>query len=210
MSEQSEQFAAYSTNTVGSLSSASLSSFEEAVAAYVAAPNPLTLLCLNKRAIPLMEVVPQAKPWRPVPAKATATTAGDLSLACDFTAIRVVCDRELDGREVNRLCGCLAYALKATLATGDEALSEPQVQFARTPEDSPARLTVTLLEYAFDARRSIRTDPDPIAAFAAAQDYIRQGTPLRTTDREGVGTKNTRLLNGIGGGVPVSVLFYVR
>ena len=187
--------------------------FEAAVAAYVATPNPLTLLALNKRAIPLMEAIPTLQPWRPV------SEQNGPQMSCDFTAIRVICDRKLDDAEVNRLSGCLAYALKATLATGDDALSEPHVEFAETPIDSPVPLTFTLLEYAFDASRTIRTDPDSTAAFAAARQYILEGTPIRATDREGVGTRNTRLLEGIGNNIgmpgpsmsmPCNITFYVR
>ena len=192
--------------------------FEEAVAAYLATPNPLTLLALNKRAIPLMEAIPRTRPWRLV---SEQSETSEPPLGCDFSAIRVICDRKLDGAEVNRLSGCLAYALKATLATGDDALPEPHVEFAQTPEDSPVCLTFTLLEYAFDASRSIRTDPDPVAAFTLARQYIREGTPMRTTDREGAGTRNTRLLEGIGNGIrgdngngigtsPCNLTFYVR
>ena len=191
-----------------------IGSFEAAVIAYLATPNPLTLLALNKRAIPLMEAIPTMQAWRPV------SDQNGTSLVCDFTAIRVICDRKLEGAEVNRLSGCLAYALKATLATGDDALSEPHVEFAQTPIDSPVPLTLTLLEYAFDASRTIRTDPDPTAAFSLARQYILEGTPIRTTDREGVGTRNTRLLEGIGSstgmsspgmfGMPCNVTFYVR
>lgn len=173
--------------------------FDAAAQAYKAAPDALRLLRLNQSAIPLLNAA-QETPWRAAPDGMT----GDTLLACDFSAIRVVCDRRLDLPDIERLTGCLAYALKATLA--GEELGEPSVEFACSPGGSVA---FTVVEFAYDAARSIRTEPDPIEAFRIAREYLQSGgTPVRTTNREGPGTQGTRLVEGLS--VPCTVTFYVR
>jgi len=178
--------------------------FDAAAQAYKAAPDARTLLRLHQCALPLLlNAAPQETPWRRVP---DGTATGDsLLLACDFTAIRVVCDRRLDWPDIGRLAGCLAYALKATLA--GEELGEPAVEFACSP--AGGSLAFTVVEFAYDASRSIRTEPDPIEAFRVAREYLLSGgTPVRTTNREGPGTQGTRLVEGLFS--PCSLTFYVR
>ncbi len=172
--------------------------FEKASSAYQAAPNAHTLLSLNKAALPLMEQVPQDKPWRQVSFLASDT------VSCDFTAIRVVVDKRLVDDDIQRLARCLGYGLKATLV-GDE-LGEPSASYTASEEDDAA--VFTLVEFAYDAARSTRTRPDVKRAFEVAREYIKNGSPLRTTDREGPGTMNTRLAEGIL--VPANLTFYVR
>jgi len=172
---------------------------DAALRAYKAAPNPLTLLRLNQSAIPLLNTA-EKQTWRPVPDTATEGT----TLPCDFAAIRVVCDRRLEWPDIGRLTGCVAYALKATLA--GEELGEPSVEFACSPGGNVA---FTVVEFAYDASRSIRTEPDPIEAFRIAREYLLNGgTPVRTTNREGPGTQGTRLVEGLS--APCAVTFYVR
>ena len=162
--------------------------FDKALAAYQAAPNAHTLLSLNKAAIPLMAEVPQDKPWRQVSFLANDT------VSCDFTAIRVVVDKRLVDDDVQRLARCLGYGLKATLI--GEELGEPSATYTAGEEDEG--LVFTLVEFAYDAKSSTRTKPDAKRAFEVARDYIRDGSPLRTTNREGPGTMNTRLAEGLG------------
>lgn len=166
--------------------------FEQALASYKAAPNPHTLLSLNKAAIGYM-VSKRESVWKPVASE---------PLACDFAAIRVVVDRALSADDVGRLSGCLAYALTATLA-GD-TLGEPSAEMATSDNG----VSFTCIEYAYNAASTVRTNPDAKLAFKTAREYIRDGTPVRTTDREGAGTRNTRLVEGIS--APANVSFFVR
>ena len=53
------------------------------------------------------------------------------------------------------------------------------------------------MEFAWDSTSSTRTTPDYSEAFSKAREFVFEGTPLRTTDREGKGTKDTRLVEGI-------------
>jgi len=54
------------------------------------------------------------------------------------------------------------------------------------------------LSYYYDSTKSRRDDPDYFEAFEKALLYINEGTPVRTTNRAGIGTKGTRLVEGIG------------
>lgn len=172
--------------------------FYKAVAAYEAAPNAHTLLSLNKAAIPLMVEVPKEKPWRQV------SFLPSEQVSCDFSAIRVVVDRRLVDDDVQRLARCLGYALKATLV--GEELGEPSASYTAGEEEEG--LVFTLVEFAYNAKSSKRTQPDAKRALEVARDTIRNGSPLRTTDREGAGTLNTRLTEGIL--VPANLTFYIR
>lgn len=175
-----------------------LGAFDKARAAYQAAPNAHTLLSLNKAAIPLMAAVPKDKPWRQVSFLPSDT------VPCDFTAIRVVVDKRLEEDDVQRLAKCLGYGLKATLV--GEELGEPSATYTAGEEDNA--LVFTLIEFAYNAKGTTRTRPDAKRAFEVAREYIRDGSPMRTTDREGPGTMNTRLAQGLS--VPANLTFYVR
>lgn len=170
--------------------------FMSAVYTFAAAPSAETLLLLNKAAIPLMELPNVTPPaWKSVDAPD--------ALSGDFAEIRVLADRRLDGKEVSRLSGCLGYALRQSLAGED--LSEPSVFCLR---DHPADThQVTVLEYAYDSTKSQRDDPDFAAAFDLAQEYVMSGSPVRTTNRAGAGSKGTRLVDGIA---PCLLAFQVR
>ena len=153
--------------------------FDRLVAAYKADPTPNGLQALLRVAL-YLEPEPT---WRHV--------RGKEAFATPFVEIRAVCDRILGGEEVRRLSGCLGYALKATLA-GQE-LGDP---FTCYPV-ADGRIAFTVMEFAYASASSTRTDPDFFQAFATARTYLFEGTPVRTTDREGKGTKDTRLVEGI-------------
>jgi hypothetical protein len=153
--------------------------FDQAVLAYKAGPGPANLKTLLLYAVTLE----RETPWRNMRAKG--------ALGIPFTQIRAMCDRALSEDEVRRFSGCLGYALKATLA-GDE-LSEPQVCYPA----AGGTISFTVMEFGWDSLASTRTNPDYSEAFSKAREYIFEGTPLRTTDREGKGTKDTRLVEGI-------------
>lgn len=171
--------------------------FDQAILAYKAQADPLTLLLLNKSAIPLMEA--QDRAWKP------ADGPEALSPECPFTALRVLCDRRLDDGQVQRLAGCLGYAFQATL-NGPE-LSAPTAARVEPPAGSGVRAAFTLVEFAYDACLSGRTAPDYAEAFAKAREYVQGGTPVRTTNKAGSGTQGTRLVEGLGA---VNLSFYVR
>ncbi|GAB4453446.1 MAG: hypothetical protein OHK0029_06280 [Armatimonadaceae bacterium] len=115
----------------------------------------------------------------------------------DFQEIRLVFDRELSGDELRRASGCLGYALRIYL--GGEDLSEPTVV------SLPGQPTVAL--YRYDSTKAIRSEPDIAEAVCVARHYLEEGTPVRTTNRAGEGTRGTRLVDGLG---PVRVDFAVR
>ncbi len=171
--------------------------FEQAIAAYKAQADPLTLLLLNKSAIPLMDAQPHA--WQSIDDPAA------LDPEQPFTAIRAVCNQRLNDAQVGQLAGCLGYALQAILA-GPE-LSLPNVVYLEAPAGSGIRAAFTLVEFAYDARLSGRTAPDYVEALAKAREFIRDGTPIRTTNKTGAGTQGTRLVEGLGA---VSLSFYIR
>jgi hypothetical protein len=115
----------------------------------------------------------------------------------------VLVERRLNEEEISRLSGCLGYALRQTLAGED--LSEPSGFLLSTfPADGRQ---ATILEYAYDSTKSRRDDPDYALAFELAQEYVFSGSPIRTTDRAGAGTKGTRLVEGIA---PCHLSFFVR
>ena len=171
--------------------------FDQAILAYKGRADPLTLLLLNKSAIPLMDL--QDRAWK------LTDEPEALSPEHPFTAVRALCDRRLDAAQIERLAGCLGYAFQAVLA-GPE-LSVPSVACVQSAEATDIWAAFTLMEFAYDARLSGRTAPDYAEAFAKAREYIRGGTPVRTTNKAGTNTQGTRLLEGLGA---VNLSFYVR
>ena len=113
------------------------------------------------------------------------------AFAAPFGDMRAVCDRILTAEEMQRFSGCLGYALKATLA--GEELSTSYVCYPV----ADGRIFFTVLEFGYASVSSTRTTPDFFQAFATARQYIFEGTPVRASDREGKGTKDTRLVEGI-------------
>jgi hypothetical protein len=178
--------------------------FLEASSAFASRPNPLTFVELQRASLALLTrhgntfatasalAAPPETPWRPVEDPA-AFTGG-------FTEIRVVCDTILDDSEVERVAGCLGYALREHLAGED--LSEPTVY---RPQDG--ELALTVIDFNWDSRTSIRSNPDPAWAFEVARVYVFAGTRERTTAR--VGPIGSRLVEGLGAG-RCNVAFYVR
>ena len=171
--------------------------FDQAILAYKGRADPLTLLLLNKSAIPLMDF--QDRAWK------LTDEPEALSPEHPFTAVRVLCDRRLDTGQIERLAGCLGYAFQAILA-GPE-LSVPSAARVQPTEMTDIKAVFTLLEFAYDARLSGRTAPDYAEAFTKAREYIKGGTPIRTTNKAGTSTQGTRLVEGLGA---VNLSFYVR
>ena len=153
--------------------------FDAAYLIYKADPCPANLKNLLLYAVSLE---PEAR-WRNMRAPG--------ALAVPFTQMRAVCDRALTPEEIRRFSGCLGYALKATLA--GEELDDPDVCYP----SANGRIAFTVMEYRWNSVSTTRTEPDYSQAFSRAREYIFAGTPVRTTDREGKGTKDTRLVEGI-------------
>jgi hypothetical protein len=178
--------------------------FQEASAAFAARPHPMTFVELQRASLALLTrhgntfatastvAAPPETPWRPVEDPA-AFTGG-------FSEIRVVCDTMLSDEEVERVAGCLGYALREHLA--GEELSEPTIY---RPQDGD--LALTIIDFQWNSRTSIRTNPDPAWAFEVARVYVFAGTRERTTNR--VGPVGSRLVEGLGAG-RCNVAFYVR
>lgn len=112
--------------------------------------------------------------------------------ACHSTRVR-----GLNAEAIRRASGCLGYALRQELAGED--LSDPEQEMNGNG--------LAALAFYYDLTKSRRDDPDVFAAFELARQYIVEGTPARKTDRQGAGTKGTRLVEGIG---PCDVQFYLR
>ena len=133
----------------------------------------------------------------------------------DFCQIRVRVGRRLSVEDMSRVAGCLGYALRAELAGED--LSEPlevvydseEVEVSHPGSRLVEKRTQwsTTLIFSYDSTKSRRDDPDFLGAFIRAVEYIHNGTPIRKTDRAGVGTKGTSLVKGIG---PCEVTFWVQ
>lgn len=152
--------------------------FDAATQAFATGPNTGNLLLLTMAAQAMMRsssVVRFSKGW-----KTPAT-------GVEFNCIRLTTDRQITEDEVKEVTGALNYAM---------------VTYVGVPELAPTRvvhgLTYTILEYDTDSRDRRRTDPDYSEAFAEAARYIDEGSPVRKTNRAGVGTLGTRLCKGIG------------
>jgi hypothetical protein len=97
-------------------------------------------------------------------------------------------DGLLDDEEVERSVGILGYALSPV--RGEEVLLDSVTR----------KKTTTYIKVNWDSTKS-RSDDLGDRIFEIRHnfsDYMKEGTPIRTTDRAGKGTRGTRLLSGIG------------
>lgn len=187
------------TSTTASINRITLTT---AVAVFAASPNAETLLALNLAAVPMLAqnpllipaILPAApkdeQPWQPV-------ASADLQ---DFYEIRVECDAVLNAAETSCVAATLGYAL-TTLA--GEKLSEPEVTVFKKADTSGT----TVLEFYFDSTKCRGSHFD--RAFDDAASFVFSGSPIRGTNRSGMGTKGTRLAKGIGEN-RCGVEFFVR
>jgi hypothetical protein len=116
-----------------------------------------------------------------------------------FYTLRVEFSRLLNEDEISQVSGCIGYAFKARIR--GEQLSEPTIL-------SNTGRAGTVLEFDYDTTKTRSDDPDFTAAFDDAATYIELGSPKRTTNNAGPGTKGTRLVEGLNDGTKVR--FYVR
>ena len=112
--------------------------------------------------------------------------------------IRAEFDSYLSDSQVRQAAGCIGYALRQEIR--GEELSEP-LKITRTANGR------TIARFSYDSTKTRSDDPDEARAFELAAQYVREGSPVRTTDRAGHGTRGTRLCEGLGN---VSARFWVR
>lgn len=110
-------------------------------------------------------------------------------------AIRLQADRPLTSEEAQRLAQLAGYQYRATIA--GESLGWPD-------QDTPASIVVGA-----DTTKSRRDDlGQAMADFESGLGRIvAEGSPVRKTDRAGAGTKGTRLVEGLGAGLLVTIYY---
>jgi hypothetical protein len=120
-----------------------------------------------------------------------STVKDQMELWGEFNEIRVEIDAELTGEGVYRASGLLGYALSPL--KGDR-LGDPRVSTVIYAETGKKH---TVLEYDWDSASSERTNPNYLGALANVALFLKEGSPVRKTDRAGV--PGTRLVKGLGG-----------
>jgi hypothetical protein len=119
-----------------------------------------------------------------------------------FYNLRVtVRDNLIPPDEVDRLVGCVGYALKEVVR-GEEA------DHLKTTHDVLRNRTRVHIGY--DSTKTRSDDPDFAEAERKIKQYICEGTPLRKTNRAGEGTKGTRLVEGLEGVTPEQIIVEAR
>lgn len=117
-----------------------------------------------------------------------------------FNKIRATFPTYLPISEVQKISGALGYALAAVVRGDELSLGKVIVN---------GHVSGCVVEWDYDTTKSKSDDPDFEEAFERAKLYMVHGSPIRKTDVKGVGTKGTRLVEGIGS--PASgVEFYVK
>ncbi len=161
--------------------------FDAATRVFTAAPSADTLLLLNMTAGRFFGVT------LPLPDTTQAAEFREPDVT-DFTAIRATFDRTLTAAEQVGASAAIGYALRIYVGGGELPL--PVVTESGR-----------VLTFEYDSSDRRRTSPDYAECFAEAARFIQEGSPVRCSNRAGVGTKGTRLAEGIG---KVGVTFTVR
>lgn len=99
-------------------------------------------------------------------------------------------DRALEDREIDQIASLIGYAYRVTVS-GE-------------PMGLPQRLSSTAFKIAADTTKSYRDDiSQAMAQFLdRIPTYLTDGSPVRTSNRKGPGTKDTRLIEGLGEAAP--------
>lgn len=117
----------------------------------------------------------------------------DMPDSGEFSRVRVEVNRILDDEDLQRAAGCVGYAFAKNLR--GESLGEP--------ENITRQHGVTAFECYYDSTKSRVWNVED--ALDEAVQFILEGTPIRTTNRSGPGTKGTRLVEGVGASARVFV-----
>ena len=180
--------------------------FESAARVFRAAPSPDSLTILTSAARLMSEGKADASFFtrlvRAASPVATATAwVKPTDHPGDWQEVRATFDRLLTVEEAQEAAGAIGYALR--IYFNGEELSDPTYLLDGLKNgDAHA-----VLQFAYDSTKAIRSEPDTAEAFEEALRYIKEGSPVRQTNRAGVKTKGTRLVKGVG---PVGVTFEVR
>lgn len=97
--------------------------------------------------------------------------------------LRIRVPRILDDEEVMNAAGCVGYAVKQH--SGENATGDPY-EISRRSGNTYFNVDI------------YRDMEDYSHFFYDVEDYLREGSPKRTTNRSGSGTKGTRLVKGTG------------
>ncbi len=168
--------------------------FDAAARAFAASPNADTLLILNAVAVGLTSVLAIAATPDASPVPPAMNQAWNEPDADDFAEIRATFDRPLSAAEQVEANAAIGYALRIYVAGGELPL--------------PIVTEVgKVLTFEYDSSDRRRTSPDYGECFAEAARFVREGSPVRCSNRAGAGTKGTRLCRGVG---KIGVTFTVR
>ena len=187
------------------------------------APNPLTdplffsfiAFCANPSTATLQTICDAAKPRIPAPPALTdapgpwRATDAPGAFDTDFTEIRVVTSKPLRSDRLEVIGQAVGYAMKETLYGDPMVLTAVEQKLELVNGRIQEGAGESILTYTFDSTSSRRRVPRFARSFQVAKERIFDGSPVRTTDREGDGTKGTRLVEGIGAG-RCTVQFFVR
>lgn len=115
------------------------------------------------------------------------------SIESDFEHLTVVIDRTLTTDEVERVSGCLGYALAKM--NGESLYFAPEITI---------KAGQTTITHFWDSTKAHRSSWSIEEALEEAARFIIEGTPVRRTNRSG--PIGTRLVEGIG---PCHITFLV-
>jgi len=108
---------------------------------------------------------------------------------------RIEADRDLTEDEAQRLAQLFGYAYATT---GGERVGDP------TDRDTPRSLI-----FATDTTKGRAYERmDRFTAMLTDPEFVGGGSPVRKTDRAGVGTRGTRLIDGLGPNAPKIAVYY--
>ena len=108
---------------------------------------------------------------------------------------RIEASRDLTPQEAERVAQLFGYAYATT---GGERAGDP------TDADTPRSLI-----FATDTTKNRAYERlDRFAAMLQDPAFLRDGSPVRTTNRAGEGTKGTRLIEGLGEGAPTLSVYF--
>lgn len=109
-------------------------------------------------------------------------------LAGDFDYLRLECE---EAQDTLNIIGLLEYFFHGPLAIGGE------YELVQPDPETEAPQTTNVFVFWLDSTKSRRDDI--FDALDLLAEYLSEGTPIRKTDRAGVGTKGTRKYQPVKG-----------